>query len=188
MLSPTGQHPWAPVGETPILDEHRRHRRPLSGIGALSISPNRKHLGWYMHLHEGSIGEAGVVAFLRDLQRHLRGGIVLAWDNLGAHHSAMGEDYLACHPRLIPEFLPPYAPELNAIEYAWSYLKTNPLANLCPHDTDDLTDHVREACGEARTEQSRLRGFVEATGLPIQGGSRVNIRALNDRFASTRSR
>jgi transposase len=68
----------------------------------------------------------------------------------------------------MPEFPPPYAPELNAIEYAWGYLKTNPLANLWPHDTDDLTDHVSEAFCEARTEQSRLRGLVEATGPPIQ--------------------
>jgi transposase len=30
-------------------------------------------------------------------------------------------------------YFPPYAPELNPVEYVWGYLKTNPLANLaCP--------------------------------------------------------
>jgi len=108
------------------------------------------------------------MAFLRDLQRHLRGDIVLLWDNLGAHHSAAMQDYLASHPRLIAEFLPPYAPELNAIEYAWSYLKMNPLANLAPDNTDELAGHVTDAFFQHRTKQNLLRGFVHATGLPIQ--------------------
>jgi hypothetical protein len=93
MLGPTGQHTWAPVGETPILEEHRRHRRPLSGIGALSIPPHRKPLGRAMPLHEGSIGEAWGVAFLRGLQRHRRGDIVLGRDHLGVPHSARVENY-----------------------------------------------------------------------------------------------
>lgn len=38
----------------------------------------------------------------------------------------------------ICELFPPYAPEFNPIEYAWSYLKTKPLANFAPPDTDAM--------------------------------------------------
>lgn len=168
MLNPVVQKTWALTGQTPILPQRMRNRHHLSGIGALTISPARQRLNWYMHLHDQAITESHVMAFLRDLQRHLRGEIVLLWDNLGAHHSAAMQDYLASHRRLIPEFLPPYAPELNAIEYAWSYLKTNPLANLAPDNTDELAGHVTDAFCQHRTKQNLLRGFVHATGLPIQ--------------------
>jgi len=168
MLHPVVQKTWALAGQTPILPQRMRHCQHLSGIGALTLSPVAKRLNWYMHLHHQSITEGHVMAFLSDLQRHLRGDIVLLWDNLGAHHSAAMRKYLANHPRLIPEYLPPYAPELNAIEYAWSYIKTNPLANLCPDDTRELEQHVTDAFCQHRTEQSLLRGFVRATKLPIQ--------------------
>lgn len=168
MLTPLLRRSWGPRGETPVLHDRMRNRRHVSAIGAISISPVRKRLNWYMHLHHDSVGEAHVVAFLRDLTRQLRGDIVLVWDNLGAHRSGMVRDYLAGQPRLIPEFLPPYAPELNAIEYGWGHLKSNPLANLCPADTHELEGHVGAAACEIRADQSLLRGFVHATGLPIR--------------------
>lgn len=168
MLTPVVQRTWALCGQTPVLQDRQRRHGHLSAIGALSISPIRKRLNCYMHLHEESIGEAHVIAFLNDLQRHLRGDIVLIWDNLSAHHSAMVQDYLERHPRLIPEYLPPYAPELNPIEYGWAYLKTSPLANLCPRNTQELSDHVCAAVCEMPVDQARLRGFVKATGLPIR--------------------
>ena len=168
MLNPVVQKTWALTGQTPTLSQRMRNCQHLSGIGALTLSPVARRLNWYMHLHHESISEAHVMAFLSDLQRHLRGDIVLLWDNLSAHRSAAMQDYLANHPRLISEYLPPYAPELNAIEYGWSYIKTNPLANLCPDDTDELAQHVTDAFCRHRTEQSLLRGFVRATQLPIQ--------------------
>ena len=32
------------------------------------------------------------------------------------------------------EYLPPYAPELNPVEYIWSYWKQHELPNVCPKD------------------------------------------------------
>lgn len=168
LLTPWVRRSWAPRGQTPVVRDRMRHRRKLSAIGAITISPQRRRLGCYMHLHEEAIGEAHIVVFLRDLLRHLRGDVVLVWDNLSAHGSAMVRDYVARHRRLAVEPLPPYAPELNAQEYAWGYLKTGPLANLCPNDVDELADHVATAACGVRNEQPLLRGFVHATGLPIR--------------------
>jgi transposase len=39
--------------------------------------------------------------------------------------------------RLLTEYLPSYAPELNPVEYLWGYWKHHALPNFCP---DDLTE------------------------------------------------
>jgi hypothetical protein len=41
--------------------------------------------------------------------------------------------------------LPAYAPELNPVECAWSYLKMNPLANRPAFDTDWLAAMTRRS-------------------------------------------
>src|ERR1700748_2762084 len=41
------------------------------------------------------------------------------------------------------ELLPPYAPELNPVEYLWAHWKHHELANFCPKDFAELTVHAR---------------------------------------------
>ena len=49
-------------------------------------------------------------------------------------------------------FLPAYAPDLNPIEYAWCYLKMNPLANSPHFDLPALTHTTRR---QARSPQRK---------------------------------
>jgi transposase len=126
-------------------------------------------LGWYLHLHaDRSIRQAEVIAFLRDLLRHLRGPIFLVWDRLNAHRGKDVRAFLAKHPRLQSEFLPSYAPDLNPNEYGWSYLKCRSLANYAPEHLDDLKHTTTAEVQRIRTQQPLLRSFVKATGLPIR--------------------
>ncbi|MBY0585641.1 transposase [bacterium] len=61
--------------------------------------------------------------FLGHLLRHLRGNVIVVWDR-GSHHRAkVVRDLLAKHPRFTIDYLFPYAPELNPVEYLWSPLK-----------------------------------------------------------------
>lgn len=106
--------------------------------------------------------------FLRELLRHLRGPIVLVWDRLPVHRAAGVRRFAAKHPRLRIEYLPPYAPELNPVEYAWSWLKMNPLANRCAQDLDELTTAANGAKQQIAGNQRLLAGFVHATTLPIR--------------------
>lgn len=73
--------------------------------------------------------EGGTTAavFLRFLDEHLvprlRPGDVVVLDNLGAHHATgVRERIEACGARLL--YQPPYSPDLNPIELAWSKIKT----------------------------------------------------------------
>jgi transposase len=168
-LTPLVRRTWAPRGQTPALRTRTRHHRHLSAIGALSISPKRRRLGWYLHFHaDRSIRQEQVIRFLRDLLRHVRGEIFLLWDRLNAHRGRQVKRFLERHPRLHADFLPPYAPELNPNEYGWAYLKGHTLANCCPGDLDELQTTVHELTPEIQDNQSLLRGFVAATELPIR--------------------
>jgi len=42
---------------------------------------------------------------------------MVVWDRLRAHRALKGKDFLTDHRYVRAIFLPPYAPELNSIEY-----------------------------------------------------------------------
>ena len=70
--------------------------------------------------------------------------------------------------RLYLSFLPPYAPELNPVEYVWSYTKMNPLANVTVMDVAALADRTRRSVKSIQKKQSLLRSFIKASGLPLR--------------------
>lgn len=169
LLLPLVRRTWALRGQTPILRTRMRRRRRVSTIGGLSISPGRRRLGWYLRFHQDlGIRQEQVIEFLRYLLHHLSGRLVVVWDHLGAHQSKALRLGLTRCRRIHLEFLPPYAPELNPNEYAWSYLKTGALANFCPDDLEQLYKNVLEAAQVVTTQQDLLRAFVRGTKLPIK--------------------
>lgn len=168
-MSPWVRRTWAAAGCTPLLHQRTRSYRHVSAIGAITISPRRQRLGLFLHLHpDESIRQEQAVQFLKGLLRHLRGHVVLVWDRLSVHRGGRVQQFIDDHHRLHVEPLPPYAPELNAVEYLWGWLKTNPLANRCASDLDELTHDVQRSSEGVMNNQQLLRGFVHATGLPIQ--------------------
>ncbi len=48
------------------------------------------------------------------------------------------------------EYLPAYAPELNTVEYMWSYWKQHQLPNVCPKDYWELDARARQALRRMR--------------------------------------
>jgi transposase len=169
LLAPLVRRTWAPRGQTPVVRHRTRHHRRVSVIGGLSISPGRRRLGWYLHYHlDRTICQEQVVEFLRDLLRHLDGPILVVWDRLQSHRSKFLRRWLRRCRRLHLEYLPGYAPELNPNEYGWAYLKSNPLANYCPHEVEELHSKVMDAGDQVASRQNLLHAFVRATHLPIR--------------------
>ncbi len=62
-------------------------------------------------------------------------------------------------------FLPAYAPELNPVEYAWGYLKMNPLANRPTFETAELAALARRHTRALQRNQSLLRSFLRHSPL-----------------------
>jgi transposase len=159
---------WGLSGQTPVLPHRLCHYQKISAIGALTISPRRRHLGLYLHLYPaGDIPFEAVAIFLRDLRRHLGGGVTLIWDNWGVHRSGQTKAFLEGQRWLSPEWLPPYAPELNAMEYFWTQSKYHGLSNHALMDLDDLEAGITEQFLDIRAQQDLLRSFVRQTHLPI---------------------
>jgi transposase len=94
--------------------------------------------------------------------------VVLVCDRLNAHRGGMFRNWIKRIKRVCVEYLPPYAPELNPLEYFWSYSKKNPLGNYCPEDVETLAKKVRGAAHRIRRKQNLLRSFFRATKLPMR--------------------
>ena len=72
-----------------------------------------------------------------------------------AHRSHLVRDYLddlAGHIQIT--YLPPYAPDLNPVEYLWAWLKRNALANYCPDDLAELHVTARNKLKSAQKRPS----------------------------------
>ena len=69
------------------------------------------------------------------------GHVVLVLDGAGWHHAQA----LVVPERMTLLFLPPYSPELNAIERLWAYLKSHYLSNRVYADEAEIDAALREA-------------------------------------------
>src|SRR5262249_54983704 len=139
----------------------------ISGSGlaiANTLSPRRRRRGWYLNFHsDQAIRQDQVIAFLRDLLRHVHRHLFLLWDRWNPHRGRRIRSFLPQHPPPPLQFLSAYAPELNPTEYGWSYLKCHTLANYAPNNIEELAGTVQSKTEEIRTHQRLLRGFVKAT-------------------------
>jgi transposase len=164
LLIPSVRKTWAPRGQTPLLRFWQRHDK-ISVISAVSVSPRRRHLGLYYQLHLANIHHAEVCTFLRHLLRHLRGPVVVLWDNGRIHRGQVIRDFCRAFPRLHVAFFPAYAPELNPDESVWHRAKAA-LANGRPDDLTVLATHLRASLTRLRHSQRALRGCITQSDLP----------------------
>jgi len=114
---------------------------------------------------EANITAARVLRFLRNLMRQLQKPLFIIWDRSQTHRAKCVARLLKRSDRIHPFFFPAYAPELNPVEMLWSYLKSNPLANLGAADANDLARTTRYHATRLRGRKSLLRSFLRATPL-----------------------
>jgi len=164
MLIPPVRRTWAPRGHTPIHRHHYRRDR-ISVIGGVSVSPQRKRLGIYFRLHETNISNDEVYDFLWWLLKHLRGHVIVLWDNASIHAESSLRTLCKQYPRLHIEYFPTYAPELNPAEGIWTQTKAA-LANGRPDDTWELADDLIDKFQQLQGSQSLLRACIAQTELP----------------------
>lgn len=163
-LIPRVRRTWAPRGQTPLLRCWQRHDR-ISAISALTVSPGRRRLGLSCQLHDDNLKAPAVCAFLRHLLRHLRGRVIVIWDNGKIHKGPVIRALCAAVPRLHLEAFPAYAPELNPDEGVWTLAKGEP-ANGRPDDRDRLRADLLASLGRIGGSQRLLRGCVTHSALP----------------------
>lgn len=171
MLQPLVRRSWAPRGQTPIVRCWDRRDR-LSVIGGITVPPSRERhrLSAVFRIHARNIKTPQATEFLRVLDRHTRGPLILVQDRLNVHKAAT-KRWLAGRPpdapRVMVEWLPPYAPELNPAEQLWNHGKGVDLANLAPLNSRELRGHVRRSLIRQRHRPNLLASCFDHAGLPL---------------------
>ena len=168
MLSPLFRRTWAPRGQTPVIKVSDPHGR-ISVIAAITISPRRRHFGFYFHLLPDNANFQGgsVARFIEDVARRIDAPITLAWDSIPIHSAKPVRDFLAAHRRIIVEPFPPYAPEMNPVDNAWGYLKYDRLANYTPKTLDELRKTVTAELRRLQKRPDLLKSLFSRTGLGL---------------------
>jgi len=159
---PTRARTWAPRGQTPVLQE-TFNWKSLSIIGGLA------QWRFYFQIRSGSIKSHQVVEFLQHLQRHLPGKLLVLWDGAAIHRSSLVRQFVESTQGLIQTHrLPAYAPELNPVEYAFGYLKMNPLANLAGTEVGALAGIARRHGRTLQRREALLRSFIDHSPLSLR--------------------
>lgn len=165
------------AGQTPVIRHRLRHRLKVTVLGSLTLSPTRRRCGLYAEFLPGrSVNAEDLISHLGRLRRALGTPLVVVLDNLQQHKSAKLRAWCEKVGDVHLEFLPPYAPELNPIEPAWSHGKYVTAAGRVVDTAEELTTLAQEAVTKA-SAQHLLRGFIRSTGLSIQFdlGMRKNL-------------
>lgn len=171
MLRPLVRQTWSLRGVTPIVRCWDRRDR-LSVIGGILVPPSRERhrLSAAFRIHPRNIKTPEATEFLRALDRHVRGPLIVVQDKLNVHKAAV-KRWLATRPkdapRVMVEWLPSYAPELNPAEQLWNNGKRVDLANVAPADRDDLRGRVRRSLIRQRCSPNLLASAFDHAGLHL---------------------
>jgi len=159
---PTRVRTWAPRGQTPVV-QYSFTWKQLSLIAGVSMWK------FYFRLFPGTIKAPQCIDFLKALHRHIGRKLLIIWDGLAVHKSRMVRDYLeSTNGDIQMDFLPPYCPELNPVEYLFGHLKPHELGNFCPKDFAELTDYARRRlCPMQRRSEKLVTAFWKQAGLPL---------------------
>jgi transposase len=132
----------------------------------LSVIAGITFWNFYFRLFPGAIRSPQIIEFLTHLLRHIPGKLLIVWDGLPAHRSRAVWDFVRQQRgRLWLEFLPAYAPELNPTEYIWGHLKQHEVANLCPKNLADLSQHAIRALKRMRRRPTLIMAFWQQAEL-----------------------
>jgi transposase len=150
---------WAPRGQTPVLQYHFNWR-------TISVAAGMTLWNFYFQIFDKAVGKEETVVFLAHLLRHIAGPLLIVWDRLPAHRSRLVGEFLdSLEGLILVEYLPPYAPELNPVEYLWGYWKHHQLPNVCPKDFWQLTDVARRTLRRLRQRPRLITAFWKQASL-----------------------
>jgi transposase len=169
MMTPSVKKTWARRACTPVVAYRNRHHKKVSVLGAIALHAASGAVDLVCDFHPGSyVRSEQAAAFLhRLLAEYPTGPIDLVWDNLQAHKSPIVKEVMADHPRLTLHYLPPYAPDLNAVEGVWCLTKHHRMANHTISELDQLHAEARKHLDEVSQSPDLLRSCFLGAKLAL---------------------
>jgi len=169
MMNPSVKKTWAPEAQTPIVPYRCRRHKKVSVLGAVALRSATGHIDLLCDFHPDSYvrGEQAAAFLHRVLAEYPAGPIELVWDNLAAHKSPIVKEVLAEHPRLTLHYLPPYAPDLNAVEAVWCLTKHHRMANHTLSELPLLHQEAQRHLDDVGSDQRLLQSCFDQAGLAL---------------------
>jgi transposase len=153
---------YAPKGRTPVVPEWQT-RGHLSVLGAVTAGGQIATM-----VRQESLNGLHVIEFLLHLGQVIGDRLLLIWDSSPIHRRAEVGEFLAEVGRAVPlEVLPPYAPDLNPVEWLWKHLKKVELRNLVCLDLEMLHQELHLALGRLRQKSRLVPSFFEGAELGL---------------------
>lgn len=168
-MTPLVRRTWGLRGHTPDQPQQLGKREKVSVAGMVWLPPRRERLHWFSQtLVNAYFDNECVAAFVRSFLAEVGQRVVLVWDGGPMHQGDPIRELLATQTdRLTLELFPPYAPELNPVEPAWSWLKYGRLCNFAPRSVEQLHEAVLRELRYLLYHEALVRSCFEASELPI---------------------
>ena len=141
---------WIRTGKRLDIPTNASQKR-LNIIGALNLETMQLHRKEYQTLNAESVLD--FLAFL--LMIMATGTIHVILDRGRYQHCQAVWDFVAQHPRLKLHYLPPYSPNLNAIEPAWKIMHEHTTNNVHHPTFKDFTASIRAFFDETFPQKAK---------------------------------
>lgn len=162
-LLPQVVRTYAPKGDRPRQKEWQTHDH-LSVMGAVTAQGKI-----YTMVRQRSLDGLDTVDFLFHLLQVIGESLLIVWDNSPIHRRREVKEFLAgggAHCVQL-EALPPYAPQLNPVEWLWCHCKEVEMPNLACMDLEELHLELHLAIGRIRQKPRLVPSFFEGAGLTL---------------------
>ncbi len=150
--------------DSPRLGHPRGNGQSCGGSTAVGLTLSGEI---YKRHFVGGMKSQQVVQALAHMHRHLPEGFILVWDGGKIHKSDETKAYLAAHPDIVVEWLPPYAPELNPEEYCHGNVKKR-LKNATPANAREICQLLDRGFARLRRRPDLLLSFFHEAGLAVK--------------------
>ena len=115
---------------------------------------------------EHAISATDILIALRHFQRFIARPMIVIWDRLNAHRAVLVQDYVAAHPDIDVEWLPPYAPDVNP-EEGWHGNIKQHLRNAAPATPHDFRVQVDRGFARLRRRPDLILSVFRHAGLSV---------------------
>ena len=140
----------------PLVLKTKTKHHQLSLASAIAETGNL-----FYEVRQCSYNGNAIVRFLRNLLKRKRKKILIIWDGASSHISKEVKAFLktSLGQKVWLEKLPPYAPELNASEQVWNYLKNVQLKNTCARNVKELQSMAIQNLEELKNNPKMVKKF-----------------------------
>ena len=172
-LRPPKARTWAPRGRTPVVRVSGKGSGRVSVAGLVCLKPGaRGRLFYRVRVHRGGARASAArcpklitPACITAAHQELQAPVILIWDRLNTHVSAVMRAFIQAHPGWLTEVrLPGLRARAECGRGAWAAMKAS-LGNLAVRDVDQLAAIMKNRLKCIQYRPALIEAFLGQAGL-----------------------